>query len=101
MLGYEPISINEDHVNMTKFATSESPGYVSVLGELDRWVKNLDYKQSQASKPSKLSKPSKPSNVNQNYLNSRNLIELLTQHSRTNPRTVVYTIMGTMVAKRL
>lgn len=39
--GYTSIGIHENHIGMTKFEIEDDPGYVSVVGELRRWVKEL------------------------------------------------------------
>lgn len=39
--GYNHISIHADHRGMTKFATPSDPGFVSVVGELERWISEL------------------------------------------------------------
>lgn len=40
--GYIPISIRQNHMNMTKFADEEDPGFQAVLGELRRWTDALN-----------------------------------------------------------
>jgi hypothetical protein len=37
---YPAIGVHADHMGMTKFGGDDSTGYVRVLGELRRWVKN-------------------------------------------------------------
>ncbi|KAE8450572.1 hypothetical protein EG329_006303 [Mollisiaceae sp. DMI_Dod_QoI] len=44
--GYESIGIHDDHSAMTKFGGDDSPGYKRVLGELQRWVANLQVKKA-------------------------------------------------------
>lgn len=39
--GYTAISIHANHRDMVKFATAEDDGFVMVLGELKRWVKQI------------------------------------------------------------
>lgn len=39
--GYTSIGIHNNHMGMTKFESKEDPGYVSILGELRRWVKGF------------------------------------------------------------
>lgn len=39
--GYIPIGIHANHVEMTKFATLDDPGFKAVCGELRRWSKQL------------------------------------------------------------
>ena len=39
---YTPIGIHGNHMSMTKFETADDPGFVSVAGELRRWVKKLE-----------------------------------------------------------
>ena len=38
---YMSIGIHNDHMGMTKFESEGDPGFVSVTGELQRWVKEL------------------------------------------------------------
>jgi hypothetical protein len=38
---YNSIGIHADHMNMTKFASEDDPGFVSVVREIRRWVKAL------------------------------------------------------------
>ncbi|KAI1260078.1 Alpha/Beta hydrolase protein [Xylariaceae sp. FL1019] len=44
--GYPAIGIHQDHREMVRFATPHDPGYVSVVGELQRWVKKLQFPAS-------------------------------------------------------
>ena len=39
--GYIPISIRQNHMNMTKFAHSDDPGFSAVTGELRRWMRHI------------------------------------------------------------
>ena len=39
---YMSIGIHGDHMGMTKFETKDDPGFISVAGELRRWVKELE-----------------------------------------------------------
>ena len=41
--GYNAISIHANHKDMVKFDTLENPGFLSVLGELKRWVREVGY----------------------------------------------------------
>ncbi|OCL11660.1 hypothetical protein AOQ84DRAFT_335546 [Glonium stellatum] len=38
---YMSIGIHSNHMTMTKFETEDDPGFISVTGELQRWVKEL------------------------------------------------------------
>lgn len=38
---YMSIGIHSNHMGMTKFETEDDPGFLSVTGELQRWVKEL------------------------------------------------------------
>ncbi|ERF73050.1 hypothetical protein EPUS_08614 [Endocarpon pusillum Z07020] len=38
---YVSIGIHSNHMGMTKFETEDDPGFISVTGELRRWVKEL------------------------------------------------------------
>jgi protein SERAC1 len=40
--GYTPIGIHSNHMGITKFEDEDDPGFKSVVGELRRWVKELD-----------------------------------------------------------
>ncbi|TKA59259.1 hypothetical protein B0A49_08920 [Cryomyces minteri] len=53
LAGYEAIGIHANHTDMTKFSASDSPGYAKVVGELQRWVKNLDYKKDEKGQSAK------------------------------------------------
>ncbi|TKA69469.1 hypothetical protein B0A49_05207, partial [Cryomyces minteri] len=53
LAGYEAIGIHANHTDMTKFSASDSPGYTKVVGELQRWVKNLDYKKDEKGQSAK------------------------------------------------
>ncbi|KAJ2981238.1 hypothetical protein NUW58_g6735 [Xylaria curta] len=39
--GYIPIGIHSNHMDMGKFATADDPGFVSIYGELRRWVREM------------------------------------------------------------
>ena len=39
--GYIPIGIRGNHMDMTKFASADDPGFQAVCGELRRWTKQL------------------------------------------------------------
>jgi hypothetical protein len=41
MMGYRTIGIRANHMDMTKLGSDDSPGYVRVCGELQRWFKTL------------------------------------------------------------
>lgn len=47
--GYISIGIRANHMDMTKFATVDDPGFEAVCGELRRWIKQL----SKVSNPSR------------------------------------------------
>lgn len=38
---YTSISVHENHMGMTKFDSEIHPGFVSVTGEIRRWIKEL------------------------------------------------------------
>ena len=38
---YMSIGIHSNHMSMTKFGSEGDPGFASVAGELQRWVKEL------------------------------------------------------------
>lgn len=39
--GYIPIGIHGNHMDMTKFASIDDPGFTAVCGELRRWIKEV------------------------------------------------------------
>jgi hypothetical protein len=39
---YVSIGIHNDHMGMTGFESESDPGFVSITGELRRWVKELE-----------------------------------------------------------
>ncbi|KAK4233072.1 hypothetical protein C8A03DRAFT_39245 [Achaetomium macrosporum] len=39
--GYVPIGIRRNHMDMTKFASVDDPGFLAVCGELRQWIKQL------------------------------------------------------------
>ncbi|KKA16380.1 SesB-related regulatory protein [Rasamsonia emersonii CBS 393.64] len=39
--GYTSIGIHSNHMDMTRFETEDDPGFVSIVGELRRWIKEL------------------------------------------------------------
>ncbi|KAI0490231.1 Alpha/Beta hydrolase protein [Xylaria cf. heliscus] len=41
--GYPAIGIHADHKGMARFASADDPGFVSVLGELRRWIDQVAY----------------------------------------------------------
>ena len=43
LAGYNTISIHANHRDMAKFGIAEDPGFISVLGELKRWVREAEY----------------------------------------------------------
>lgn len=40
--GYTPLSIHANHSDMVRFASSEDNGFRRLLGELQRWISQLD-----------------------------------------------------------
>ena len=38
---YQSIGIHSNHMGMTKFESEHDPGFLSVAGELRRWMKEL------------------------------------------------------------
>jgi hypothetical protein len=48
--GYAAIAIHRNHAEMTKFSSSEEPGFKAISGELKRWMKKI---QQTPSKPQK------------------------------------------------
>jgi protein SERAC1 len=38
---YTHIGIRDNHIGMTKFESTDDPGFMRVTGELQRWVKRL------------------------------------------------------------
>ncbi|KAK3680817.1 Alpha/Beta hydrolase protein [Podospora appendiculata] len=40
--GYIPIGIHSNHMDMTKFTSTDDPGFVAVCGELRRWIRDID-----------------------------------------------------------
>lgn len=51
--GYIPIGIHSNHMDMTRFGTTDDPGFVAVCGELSRWVKEIDTERDQDSSQNK------------------------------------------------
>ena len=41
---YPHMGIREDHINMTKFGSVEHPGFIGIVGEIRRWIKELEPK---------------------------------------------------------
>ncbi|KAI8625167.1 hypothetical protein F5Y19DRAFT_451220 [Xylariaceae sp. FL1651] len=41
--GYPAIGIHRDHRDIARFSTSEDPGYVSIVGELRRWIEYIQF----------------------------------------------------------
>ncbi|KAK4241609.1 hypothetical protein C8A03DRAFT_40961 [Achaetomium macrosporum] len=39
--GYIPIGIHGNHMDMTKFVSTDDPGFIAVCGELRRWIKDI------------------------------------------------------------
>lgn len=39
--GYPAIGIHADHRNIARFASADDPGFISVLGELRRWIAQM------------------------------------------------------------
>ena len=39
--GYVHIGIHGNHMGMTKFVSEDDPGFVTVAGELRRWMKEI------------------------------------------------------------
>ncbi|KAK3897175.1 sesB-related regulatory [Staphylotrichum tortipilum] len=40
--GYIPIGIHSNHTDMTKFTSTDDPGFVAVCGELRRWIRDIE-----------------------------------------------------------
>ena len=40
--GYIPIGIRSNHMDMARFVSADDPGFISVCGELRRWIKQMD-----------------------------------------------------------
>ena len=41
LLGYIPIGIQKNYIDMTKFNSEDNSGFKAIVGELHRWVKEL------------------------------------------------------------
>jgi len=39
--GYIPIGIRGNHMDMTKFSSTDDAGFIAVCGELRRWMKGI------------------------------------------------------------
>jgi protein SERAC1 len=52
--GYIPIGIRSNHMDMTKFETAEDPGFISLCGELRRWIKEAEMLKRRHKSPSQL-----------------------------------------------
>ncbi|KAJ4287135.1 hypothetical protein N0V88_007757 [Collariella sp. IMI 366227] len=44
--GYIPIGIHSNHSDMTKFTSTDDPGFVAVSGELRRWIRDIEAAES-------------------------------------------------------
>jgi hypothetical protein len=44
--GYSAIGIHHDHREMARLSTPDDPGYVSVVGELQRWIQYIEFPDS-------------------------------------------------------
>ncbi|KAJ9646982.1 hypothetical protein H2199_001968 [Coniosporium tulheliwenetii] len=40
MMGFTSVGTHANHMEMTKFGSDDSPGYVKILGELRRWIRS-------------------------------------------------------------
>ncbi|RYP46683.1 hypothetical protein DL768_007155 [Monosporascus sp. mg162] len=49
--GYPAIGIHSDHRDIARFATEDEPGFISILGELQRWMKEIQLGQYRAGSP--------------------------------------------------
>ncbi|RYP02565.1 hypothetical protein DL765_010728 [Monosporascus sp. GIB2] len=49
--GYIPIGIRGNHMDMTKFASIDDPGFVAVCGELRRWIRDMSAAERRHEKP--------------------------------------------------
>ena len=45
---YISIGIHSNHMDMTRFESQDDPGYISVTGELRRWIKGLSQVSGEA-----------------------------------------------------
>jgi len=43
---YPHIGIHANHMAMARFSSDKDPGFISVVGELQRWIKSLDLLRS-------------------------------------------------------
>ncbi|KAJ5166216.1 uncharacterized protein N7482_004997 [Penicillium canariense] len=50
--GYIPIRIHSNHMDMTKFANVDDPGFVTVYGEQRRWIIDTDANKKRHTNPS-------------------------------------------------
>ena len=39
--GYIPIGIRANHIDMTKFDSTDDAGFLAICGELRRWIKEI------------------------------------------------------------
>ncbi|OKO90002.1 hypothetical protein PENSUB_13543 [Penicillium subrubescens] len=56
--GYIPIGIHSNHMDMTKFANVDDPGFVAVCGELRRWIRGTNAHKKRQTNPSLVEQPS-------------------------------------------
>jgi protein SERAC1 len=51
--GYTAIGIRADHKDMVRFASESDPGFISIVGELQRWIKDIKITTENSDKPRK------------------------------------------------
>ncbi|KAL9043967.1 MAG: hypothetical protein Q9214_002865 [Letrouitia sp. 1 TL-2023] len=56
LAGYNSISVHANHKDMVKFSAAEDPGFMSLVGELMRWVRELGHPSQTAGTPDVIAK---------------------------------------------
>ncbi len=45
LTAYPHIGIHANHMDMVRFTSTDDPGFLSIAGELQRWIHELESKQ--------------------------------------------------------
>ncbi|KAL4732589.1 hypothetical protein ACLX1H_001607 [Fusarium chlamydosporum] len=75
--GYVSIGIHKNHSDMTKFNTSDEPGFVAVCGELKRWMKGIQKSQGRFQKNTPVTHCLIPYSYNPDFVGRAEVLELL------------------------
>ncbi|KAF5548421.1 hypothetical protein FMEXI_4771 [Fusarium mexicanum] len=101
--GYISIGIHKNHAEMTKFSSSEEPGFVAICGELKRWMKRIQQTQPEPKKHTVAGHCLVPYTFNPDFIGRSEILDLIKiqlgdlepqSHGRGHRRAALYGLGG-------